>query len=45
MARRLRETSEELVQEQVMKEVLSTRLKETQEELRRAKEEIARLKK
>jgi CRP-like cAMP-binding protein len=45
MARRLRETSEELVQEQVMKEVLSTRLKETQEELRRAKEEISRLKK
>jgi len=33
------------VQEQVMKEVLSTRLKETQEELRRAKEEISRLKK
>jgi CRP/FNR family cyclic AMP-dependent transcriptional regulator len=45
MARRLRETSEELVQEQVMKEIVSNRLREAHEELRRAKEEIARLKK
>jgi len=40
LARRLRETSEELVHEQVMKEILSNQLKETSEELKQVKEKL-----
>lgn len=45
LARRLRETSEEMVQEQIMKELLSERLKQANEEVAKLKEEVARLKK